>query len=346
MYPTDGILTFSFPLGQWLGARVRVSFLLPIVMLAMMWRLEHVAWGFVAGVVILYSLLLHEMAHVVLLRLTGGDVNDIIIWPVGGLSAPHPGPGLRAELQPATAGPLMTAFLAACCAWPLNSVGLLNDLWNPFHGFTVNPEHSVSDTTLRIGFFVNYCLFLLNLIPITPMDAGQVVRSILHVRFEEGEVRDLMLRLGLVVSMVGVIGAFVFDLSSLVAVASFVFVLHLNEATRTAVSPAEGLRPRHNDFAAYDFSDSHSYREEMFSWDNESTAEFSEGAGSGIMDRWVARREQEQERREQDLFRADQSQLDDILEKLHQQGRDALNTQELAVLNRMSERLRHRNSSM
>ena len=65
MYSTDGILTFSFPLGQWLGARVRVSFLLPVLLLAMMWRLQDLPWGMVAGILLLYSLLLHELAHLI-----------------------------------------------------------------------------------------------------------------------------------------------------------------------------------------------------------------------------------------------------------------------------------------
>ncbi|MCA9060203.1 MAG: site-2 protease family protein [Planctomycetaceae bacterium] len=347
MYSTDGILTFSFPLGQWLGARVRVSFLLPVLLLAMMWRLQDLPWGMVAGILLLYSLLLHELAHLIVLRMTGGDVEDIIIWPVGGLSSPHPGPGLRSELQPALAGPIANALIAAVCAWPLHQSGLLSSLWNPFQTFTIDSQHSLADTTLRIAFYFNWCLLLLNLLPVTPLDGGQVVRSILNVRFAEAEVRDLMLRFGLVMSLFGLLAGFVFDLSGLVAVSAFIFILHLSEAARHTPPTGQIQRLTRDEFSGYDFSSQFGFSaSDEFRWDDASeTSYLSErNASDDSGDHWQSRKDEYRLRRELEQLKSDELQLDEILEKLHHSGRDALNNSELAVLNRMSERLRQRNS--
>ena len=58
MYATDSLLTFSFPMGRLLGVPLRLSFLMPVVVVALMWRLQDPIFGLVTGMILLVSLLL------------------------------------------------------------------------------------------------------------------------------------------------------------------------------------------------------------------------------------------------------------------------------------------------
>jgi hypothetical protein len=62
------------------------------------------------------------------------------------------------------------------------------------------------------------------------------------------------------------------------------------------------------------------------------------------MDRWKTRREEERRRRDEENRQREAQQVDEILEKLHQNGRESLSTTELRLLDQFSERLRQRNS--
>jgi hypothetical protein len=79
-------------------------------------------------------------------------------------------------------------------------------------------------------------------------------------------------------------------------------------------------------------------------------AEFSDGESQdedssfGILERWKSRRDDERAVRESEVREMDEQQLDIILEKLHTEGREALSDRELAILNRVSARLRQRNT--
>ncbi|MFN9977805.1 MAG: hypothetical protein ACK58T_48650, partial [Phycisphaerae bacterium] len=64
---------------------------MPVLLLAVIWRLESPAWGVIAGSVILISLLIHEFAHVLAARSLGGKIDEVIIWPLGGLGPLDPG---------------------------------------------------------------------------------------------------------------------------------------------------------------------------------------------------------------------------------------------------------------
>lgn len=343
MYATDSILTFSFPMGNWLGARFRLSFLMPVLLLAVMWRLQSPWWGLLAGVVTLYAILLHELAHVVVARLTGGDAEELVIWPLGGLVPVQPGYGLYAPLWAAAAGPAANLVVALCCMYPLHVLGELLPLLNPFGEFAVGSNETLGRAALRMVFLANWCLVLFNLLPVLPLDGGQVVRWFLSLRFTEAETRDILLRFGLAGSIVGVLAGFVLDVSGLVALSCFVLVLHIHEAVRSYQAAT-----RDESFMGYDFSEGYTSLDrtspdwsEAEPGDPEQQDDF---ARTSILERWKSRREEERARREAEERQLEEQQLDAILSKLHLQGRDALSAAELHVLDRVSLRLRQKNA--
>lgn len=346
MYATDSILTFSFPMGQWLGARFRFSFLMPVVLLALMWRLQSPGWGLLAGLIILYSILLHEIAHVIVARINGGDAEEIIIWPLGGLIPVLPGIGPSAALSTFAAGPLANLIVACFCMYPLYFSGDLMPLLNPFAEFTILENHSVAETSLRMAFLVNWSLALLNLLPVLPMDGGHYLRSFLSGRYSDSETLDILLRFGLAGSMVGVLAGFVLNVSGVVALSAFVLILHLHATMRPTQT-----RTRDESFLGYDFSEGYTSLDRTSPEWAESESESESGdvdqqddfTRTGILERWKSRREEERQRREFEERQMEERQLDAILEKLHSHGTDSLTTMELHLLNRASQRLRQRN---
>lgn len=350
MYATDSILTFSFPMGHWLGARVRLSILMPVVLLAVIWRMDvvgnpgNIFWALLAGAIILYSVLLHELAHVLAARMTGGDAEEIILWPLGGLIAAQPGPGIRSAFWTTFAGPASNLLVALMCMPPLYSADALIPLLNPFPGFAIEDGPTLGLTSLRIAFAVNWCLALINLIPLVPLDGGHALRWFLSLRFTDMESRDLMLRLGLVASLLGLLIGFVMDVSSLAALSAFVLILHIHETMRSYQTPTLAAD---ESFRGYDFSEGYTSLDRSApEWtDAEAGSSEEDFSKSGILERWRSRREEERQRREAEEKRRDDRLLDGILEKLHTHGREALDAAELSVLDRVSQRLRQRNEN-
>jgi hypothetical protein len=225
--------------------------------------------------------------------------------------------------------------VAIGCGWRLHELGLLGNLLNPFEVFSIGSQLTLAENCLRVTFLVNYCLALFNLIPVRPLDAGQIASSFLNLRFVESETHDLMLRIGLVVSLFGILAGFVFDISSLVALSSFLLVLHIHQVSQWTPPPEPD-----DSFMGYDFSEGYTSLNRAEFSDEESQEEDS---SFGILERWKSRRDDERAVRESEVREMDEQQLDIILEKLHTEGREALSDRELAILNRVSARLRQRN---
>lgn len=130
----------------------------------------YVAAGLGAGVIFLASLLAHEIAHAVVARRHGVEVEGITLWMFGGVArlrgeAPDP----RAELQIAGVGPLVSLLLAGL--FGLITLGL--DL-SGVEGIVLGAFGWLA--------LINLVLAVFNLVPAGPLDGGRILRSILWWR--------------------------------------------------------------------------------------------------------------------------------------------------------------------
>ncbi|MBL8816710.1 MAG: M50 family metallopeptidase [Planctomyces sp.] len=337
MYATDSILSASFPAGHWLGVRVRISFLLPVAVMAIMWRLDSLTLGTIGGAILLLSLIIHELSHLIAARLSGGDSEEVILWPLGGLIIPEPGYVGGAVWKMLLAGPAANLLIAAISGYLLWNGGTVESLLNPFQKFSVSPGDTWTLTALRMTFAVNWCLVLLNLIPVLPFDAGHGLHHFLTLRFSDVESRDLMMRFGLVTSLMGVLAGFVFDVSAVTALSAFILVLHIHEVMISEPEPTEDTS-----FLGYDFSEGYTSLERSAGEgpESEDSVHRDEAVRAGILERWKSRRDEERIRREFEQKESEDRQLDEILAKLHEQGRESLTASELRLLDKVSERLR------
>ncbi len=128
------------------------------------------AAGLLTAVVFFASLLAHELAHAVVARRNGVEVDDIVLWLLGGaarLRSEASSPG--AELRIAGVGPLVSLLLGglfALATWLLDLA-------------------SVSRLVVEMAAWlagINVLLAVFNALPAAPLDGGRLLRAFLWWR--------------------------------------------------------------------------------------------------------------------------------------------------------------------
>lgn len=133
--------------------------------------------------------LLHEFGHALACRSVGGEADQIVLWPLGGIAyvAPPPRPG--ATLWTIAAGPLVNVVLIAVLRVVM--------IFGARYGWAyANPDF---ERFLYAVWYINLGLLIFNLLPVYPLDGGQILRSLLWFVF--GRARSL-----LIASVIGFIG--------------------------------------------------------------------------------------------------------------------------------------------
>ncbi len=132
--------------------------------------------------------LLHEYGHALACRSVGGRADEIVLWPLGGVAyvAPPMRPG--ATLWSIAAGPLVNVLIVG--------VLIAVDLVTAIQGWSLTPD---TIRFLQMVWYMNGGLLAFNLLPVYPLDGGQILRALLW--FALGRARSLM-----VASVLGLLG--------------------------------------------------------------------------------------------------------------------------------------------
>jgi Zn-dependent protease len=135
---------------------------------------------------------LHEFGHSLACRQVGGEADHIVLWPLGGVAYVRPPQRPGATLWSLAAGPLVNVALIPV----LLGLGLLN--------YAVGLATAVPDGALLIHalWYINVFLLAFNLLPIYPLDGGQILRSLLWF----GLGRANSLTVATVIGFLGVLG--------------------------------------------------------------------------------------------------------------------------------------------
>ena len=130
-------------------------------------------WNLAEYVALFGIVLLHEFGHSLACRQVGGRSDQIVLWPLGGVAYVDAPARPGAQLWSIAAGPLVNvalipvfmllSFILQKSGWGPDSV----DFWNWFY--------SVS--------FINVVLLVFNVMPVYPLDGGQILRSLLWFKF-------------------------------------------------------------------------------------------------------------------------------------------------------------------
>ena len=152
-------------------------------------------WAAVEYLALFVIVLMHEFGHALACRSVGGKAENIILWPLGGIAfvAPPPRPG--AVLWSIAAGPLVNVILVPVTV--LIAILAGTDL----HHFHYDPSGGLARFAFNIAV-VNLALLIFNMLPIYPLDGGQIFQALLW--FIVGRVKSLM-----IASVTGLIAAVV-----------------------------------------------------------------------------------------------------------------------------------------
>ncbi|MCK4342599.1 MAG: site-2 protease family protein [Phycisphaerae bacterium] len=139
------------------------------------WQFELLFLSLLFGIV-----LIHELGHCFGARAVGGDAHDIMMWPLGGLAYAHAPMRPWPQFVTVAAGPLVNVvFCLISGGIVLGYTGLLElILLNPFGGIYLTTGYSWIEC-LWIFYQVNLLLLAFNLLPIYPLDGGQLFHAII-----------------------------------------------------------------------------------------------------------------------------------------------------------------------
>lgn len=124
---------------------------------------------------------MHEFGHALACRQVGGEANRIVLWPLGGIAFVSPPPRAGAMLWSIAAGPLVNLLLIPILSFILHTAG--NAGWS-----NTSPDAYL---VLLWLWRINLGLLLFNLLPIYPLDGGQILRAVLW--FPLGQIRSLFI---------------------------------------------------------------------------------------------------------------------------------------------------------
>lgn len=150
---------------------------------------SHWVWNAYEYLALFGIVLLHEFGHSLACRQTGGMADRIVLWPLGGVAFVQPPQRAGAQLWSIAAGPLVNVALLPVLAG-LKVLAQRN-------GWAATAPDFVQ--LLKQLAWLNQWLIIFNLLPIYPLDGGQILRSLLW--FPLGRARSL-----LVASALGLVG--------------------------------------------------------------------------------------------------------------------------------------------
>jgi Zn-dependent protease len=150
---------------------------------------ESKVWAALEYLALFGIVLLHEFGHALACRQTGGVADRIVLWPLGGIAFVNPPRRAGAMLWSIAAGPLVNVVLLPILTIILLVIGAPND----------SDATDISRFVYHV-WWINNGLLIFNLLPIYPLDGGQILRSLLW--FPLGEIRSLQ-----IASVIGLVGS-------------------------------------------------------------------------------------------------------------------------------------------
>lgn len=332
-------LGWSVPIGSFRGIRVGVH-LVTVVFMAAMLLSSLVRSNFGAGFMALSMaclfvvVLLHEFGHCFAARFSGGEADKIVMLPFGGLALTRPEHNWRAHFITTAGGPLVNVALFPVTAIVLALVGQAEFIvFNPLNPGGVLSSLSGNGSSVRywsvaglwLFHYTNILIGAFNLVMVFfPFDGGRLVQALAWRSLGFVKSMSLAVNVGLVGAAVVFILAVVAGETMLVAIAAFGGIACWVERSRLkSMDEITGMSMDGGSMAGLgvDFGGSASGGSE---WGVES-AEHTQR-----VDRKALKQAQQDE--------ADEAQLDAILKKIGDQGKESLSRSERKVLERMTKK--------
>jgi len=346
------ILTWSINLGRWSGVQIRVHYFFIFFALGRLLNaavapghqvLPTVCWL----LLLLVVLVLHELGHAAMAMAQNVEVEDVRLWPLGNFVIPvGPSKG-NDSISVAAAGLATSGFLAIASAIVVSMAGGTmvfgpfgtgNDPGAPYIQGTDNKQFVLGQWVWWVGWFghLNAVIFLANLIPALPMDGGRIFRAIL-ARTSVGITRDnpyaqwMARSWALVLTIVGLVRMASGSFGDMLTLFALALLIELIVRTESRMMEDGGFFE--DGVFGYDFSEGYTSLEGNAA----KVRPYRESA----LKRWRRRRSELRKQRRMAREAAEERRMDEILEKLHIQGKASLTDEEHRFLVRVSTKIRN-----
>jgi len=151
-----------------------------------------ITWNVLEYLALFLIVMLHEFGHSLACRQVGGRADRIVLWPLGGVAYVDPPPRPGATLWSIAAGPLVNVALLPIF------YGVVAQGRSQGWAATQPDLYSLIHTVM----WINAGLLVFNILPIYPLDGGQILRSLLW--FVLGRARSLLV--ATILGLVGIAG--------------------------------------------------------------------------------------------------------------------------------------------
>lgn len=148
-----------------------------------MWRsiFSSPVWAALLYIGLFVLVTMHEFGHALACRQVGGRADRIVLWPLGGIAFVSPPPRAGAMLWSIAAGPMVNLLLVPILSFAQHSAARAGWVNSNLDAYLI----------LLWLWRINLGLLIFNLLPIYPLDGGQIVRALLW--FPLGQIRSLFI---------------------------------------------------------------------------------------------------------------------------------------------------------
>ena len=344
---------WSLSLGRWVGVPVRVHALL-LLFLAVIFCVDFnspssggssiLSTAMATAAILLFSILVHELAHIFAIHNLGGSVDSVLFMPWGGNSSFVYPKQKSAKLIAIMAGPFVnfSIFMFGAILLLQSTETSLKEMIFPFrpHGFLTSDAPM---TLIKIGTWVNFQLLIANLIPCFPFDGAAALRNIVSSVYSsvpKYRIESAVRVCGTAVAFTAIALAWIFKDYQTGPLEPIWFVLLVVGICLYFA-------------AAYSFNCE--TQEEVVEWDEAHTAlglsdSFSESPSFFVFgdtddpeySKWLVEKQEARIREEMQQEQREIEEADNVLVKLHNSGIESLTSDEKLLLQRVSERLRRK----
>ena len=343
--------TASF--GRWRGVSLQVHLTFFLFAAAVFF----VEWHYLQGqgtiqgtgvatiVIVLLSVIAHELAHGFTASTLGGGMRTLVVTPWGGPSDIQLPLDPRERLIVNAAGPFINATIFAIGAFLLISTdkSTWTALIDPMHPFALRYADKLEISLIQIVTWVNFQLLLVNLIPAFPFDGSRILRSfmlVINPRTTTLKLENRILGIGIATGLLMFVMAWLYrDINYgdfkptwfFLTVAGILLIFGARYGYYLRVMEAQQEINLIDQYMNYEVCDEFENSESwMTQFEEDTIAE------------WIQDQENRNEQAERSVAIDEETRVDAILKKLHESGADALTEEEKAFLNRVSQQYRRR----
>jgi stage IV sporulation protein FB len=365
---------WSVPFGRLFGVTMKIHWLFPFV--AIGWILHAALYkptenykppegmwidACILMLILFVTTLAHEFGHVFAARFCGGDGQEVLLWPLGGLANVEVPNRPSAHFLTAAAGPAVNFLLVAVCVVALlfadPSKGALQPSWNPMpggwpaRGDVVDKSDKVVGVDVRLRTWegkeesyspyalpvwlariawVNWFLGLLNVVLVGfPLDGGRMLQAALWPSMGYRQATLTAVFAGFAVVFVVGLYAIVFNAVLALALALFIFVACQRQWIVLETGGEDGV-------FGYDFSQGYT------SLERDHIQAAPPKPRLSWWRRWLQKRAARKQQRETERREAEERRMDELLDKVHREGRQSLTDEEERFMKRVSDRYKRK----